>query len=147
MSAEEQLSLFPRADRDDGNVALEGDEDARDEERAWQEVLGRWSDDGVHDAFLARFADLDGLARAGRLYRDFLAARPGDVVAVRWRDEILKRAASQGLAGLPRTPPADRRLPPWLRSLLVAMGMAVLAGLLLALGSQIVEAIRAVRRR
>ena len=74
-------------------------------DQAWAEVLARWDDEEAHRAFLERFADLDGLAEAGRRYREVLASRPGDAVATRWRDEILRRATAQGLAQLPRLGP------------------------------------------
>lgn len=88
---------------------------------AWTAVLARWDDEEAHLAFLARFADLEGLAGAGRRYRQALSERPGDAVALRWRDEILKRATVQGLMQLPRTsaPRASPKLVRW----------AVLAGM------------------
>ncbi|MGA8890152.1 MAG: hypothetical protein WB493_01195, partial [Anaeromyxobacteraceae bacterium] len=45
------------------------------EEAAWAEVCARWGEPEVHRAFLARFADLPGLARAGARYRAVLAVR------------------------------------------------------------------------
>lgn len=95
------------------------------EEDAWALVVSRWEDDEGHRAYLARFADLDGLSLAGRRYREALRERPEDAVALRWRDEILKRAAVMGLAQLPRTRP-PRQAPPGLRRLLVA-ALVVLA--------------------
>ena len=75
------------------------------DDEAWAAVLARWDDDEAHRAFLARFADLDGLAGAGRRYREALAQRPGDAVALRWRDEIVRRAMAQGLMRSPRPSP------------------------------------------
>ena len=94
------------------------------EAEAWSEVLARWSDEGAHRRYLARFADLEGLALAGRRYREVLAARPGDPVAQRWRDEVVKRATVQGLAQLPRTPPPRQRGPGARRALLLAVVLA-----------------------
>ena len=74
-------------------------------EQGWSALLARWDDDEAHRAFLARFGDLDGLAEAGARYREVLGERPGDAAALRWRDEILRRAAAQGLAQLPRLSP------------------------------------------
>ncbi len=103
-------------------------EQERDEAEAWAEVLGRWEDDAAHRAFLDRFRDLDGLARAGGLYRDVLTARPGDPVALRLRDEILRRATVAGLASLPRTPPGVPQVPAWVRPLfLVFLGLVIAA--------------------
>jgi hypothetical protein len=94
------------------------------EAEAWSEVLARWSDDEAHRGYLARFGDLEGLAQAGRRYREVLAVRPEDAVARRWRDEILKRATVQGLAQLPRTPPPRRVGPGARRALLLAVVLA-----------------------
>ena len=88
------------------------------EEAAWAEVLGAWNDEARHQAYLARFTDLEGLAVAGRRYREVLAERPGDPVAARYRDEVLKRAMARGLVSVPREAPAERRpgrlVPGWL---------------------------------
>jgi len=100
-----------------------------DEEREWGRVLSRWDEEEAHRAWLANFTDIEGLARAGQRYRDALAARPGDPVAIRWRDEVVKRATVQGLASLPRTPPIGAR-PRWLTiTLVVALSAFVAAGL------------------
>ncbi|HET7824062.1 MAG TPA: hypothetical protein VFK90_01960 [Anaeromyxobacter sp.] len=79
------------------------------EEAAWAEVLLAWDDEARHRAYLDRFPDLEGLAIAGRRYREALAARPEDPVAARFRDEVVKRAMVRGLVALPRTPPPERR--------------------------------------
>ncbi len=73
------------------------------EEQAWATVLAAWNDDAVHRAYLARFTDIEGLAVAGGRYRGVLKERPGDAVAERMRQEILKKATVYGLASLPRT--------------------------------------------
>lgn len=94
------------------------------EAEAWAEVLAGWDDDERHRAYLARFADLEGLARAGARYREVLAARPADPVALRWREEVIRRATVAGLAAIPREQPL--RLPRWVRpALLAALGLAV----------------------
>ena len=99
--------------------------DGATEEDAWREVVTRWEDEEAHRGYLASFADLEGLAAAGRRYRAVLEARPGDPVAARWRDEIVKRAMVQGLAQLPRTA-APLALPPWARRLLAAVVLGLL---------------------
>jgi hypothetical protein len=98
-----------------------------DETTAWAEVLGRWDDEGAHRAFLARFGDLEGLARAGGRYREILAARPGDPVALRWRDEVVRRATAAGLAALPRSAPGIPQVPRWVRFAFLALLGAVIA--------------------
>lgn len=75
------------------------------EPAAWAEVQARWDEPAAHRAYLARFPDLDGLATAGRRYRDALAARPGDTVALAMKGEVLKRATVVGLSMLPRASP------------------------------------------
>lgn len=107
-------------------------EQENDEASAWAEVLGRWEDDAAHRAFLDRFRDLEGLARAGGLYRDVLAARPGDPVALRWRDEVLRRATAAGLASLPRAIADVPQVPAWVRPVfLVLLGLVIAACCLL----------------
>ena len=108
----------------DAEAGAEGAADAA----AWAEVLAAWGDEARHRAYLARFQDLDGLASAGRRYRAVLAERPGDPVAARFRDEVLRRAVAQGLASLPRAAPEPRRGKVAVR---VAAGV-VIGGLLLA---------------
>jgi hypothetical protein len=102
-------------------------EEARpaDDDAAWTEVASRWDDDEAHRTYLARFTDLEGLAEAGRRYRSALETRPGDPVAIRWREEILKRAAARALAALPRVSPADPRAR-WVRYAGVALVGALL---------------------
>ncbi len=94
------------------------------DDAAWRAVRARWDDDEAHRAYLASFADLDGLAEAGRRYREALAERPGDPVALRWRDEVIRRATASGLAALPRTAPRRPLLRPWQAA--VATVLAVL---------------------
>jgi len=97
------------------------------EEDAWAALAASWSDQGLHRAFLARFADLEGLARAGARYREVLATRPSDPAALRARDEILKRATALGLAVMPRTEPR-RPLPPAVKWGAVALLVGALLG-------------------
>lgn len=98
------------------------------EEAAWAEVLRAWDDEASHQAYLARFTDLDGLAVAGRRYREVLAERPGDPLAIRFRDEVVKRAMVQGLVSLPRTAPPARKpvrfAPALVFAIAVALGVA-----------------------
>jgi hypothetical protein len=99
--------------------------DAQEEARAWAAVVADWNAEAAHRAYLARFGDLDGLARAGKRYRGVLMERPGDAVATRWRDEVVKRATVQGLALMPRTapPPAfPRWVKLWLASIFASLG-------------------------
>ena len=101
--------------------------DAREVEAAWAEVTAHWTDEAAHRALLDRFGDLEGLAEVGRRYKGALDARPGDEVALRWRDEVVKRATALALAQLPRTKP-PRRLPPGpRRALLLALAAAGVA--------------------
>jgi hypothetical protein len=107
-------------------VAAETERD--DEARAWAEVEAAWERDEVHRAYLARLAGLEGLARAGGRYREALAARPGDDVARRWRDEVIRRAAAAALASAPREVPAPLRAPRWVGpAFLALLGVTVVA--------------------
>jgi len=98
------------------------------DDAAWAEVLARWDDEVAHRTYVARFGDLEGLGRAGRRYREVLARRPGDVMAQRLRDAILKKATALGLAALPRTPPREEspRVRKVRLALSFALGVAVL---------------------
>jgi hypothetical protein len=95
------------------------------EEAAWAEVVAAWDDEARHLAYLARFGDLEGLAVAGRRYREALAARPRDPLAARFRDEVVKRAMVQGLVAVPRAAPT-RAVP---RNLVRAVVFLVAAAL------------------
>ncbi len=95
---------------------------------AWAEVLAGWEDEARHRAYLDRFGNLDGLAMAGGRYRAVLAARPGDPIAARFRDEVVGRAMAQGLAALPRSAAEHGRAKLVVR---IAAG-AVIGGLVLA---------------
>jgi hypothetical protein len=95
-----------------------------DPQAAWAEVTSRWEDEKAHQEYLDRLWDLEGLAEAGRRYKAALDARPGDPVALRWRDEVVKRATALALAQLPRTRP-PRTLSPGVRRLLVALALAL----------------------
>jgi hypothetical protein len=95
------------------------------EEAAWAELLLAWEDEARHRAYLAQFTDLEGLAVAGRRYRDALAARPDDPLAARFRDEVVKRAMVQGLVAFPRTPPPARGRSKLARAAVLAFGAAL----------------------
>jgi hypothetical protein len=81
------------------------DEPQAADDAAWAGVVARWDDESTHRHYLARHPGLEGLAHAGARYRAALDARPGDPVALRWRDEVLRRATALALAQLPRTAP------------------------------------------
>jgi hypothetical protein len=99
------------------------------EAAAWAEVQARWDDPAAHQAYLARFPDLDGLTTAGRRYREALAARPGDAVALAMKAEVVKRATVVGLAMLPRSAPPRAASTGWRRLLVLAVaGWVVAAG-------------------
>ncbi len=77
------------------------------EEEAWSLVLASWGDEAVHRAYLGRFVDLEGFAVAGGRYRSILSERPRDPLALRMREEVLRKATVLGLASLPRTQPSQ----------------------------------------
>jgi hypothetical protein len=100
-------------------------ESASAEEAAWAEVLLAWDDEARHRAYLDRFRDLEGLAVAGRRYREVLTARPGDTIATRFRDEVVKRAMVRGLVSLPRPAPAAEKPRTIFRAVLVAVAVGL----------------------
>ncbi|WP_242392083.1 hypothetical protein [Anaeromyxobacter oryzisoli] len=97
------------------------------EPEAWARVVAAWGDEKVHQEYLARFRDLEGLAVAGGRYRAVLDARPDDAVARRFRDEVVKRATAAGLALVPRT-----RLPAVAPRALKVVAIGLLVALLVA---------------
>jgi len=132
------------ADSTDTTESGTADPGPSEADAAWAEVEARWQEEEAHRAFLARHADLEGLAEAGRRYRTAMEKRPGDPVALRWRDEVLKRATAMALAQLPRTkPPASWGMPRWLRSLLIALAIAFFVGAVASLASQLSGLLRA----
>ena len=97
------------------------------EAEAWAEVQGAWADEERHGAYLARFGDLEGLAVAGRRYRAVLEARPGDPTALRFRDEILRRATALALVPPPRVEPSRTRAARIVRAAGIALALAFAA--------------------
>lgn len=61
---------------------------------AWRELMESWDDTGAHDLALGSAATRGELAAMGRLYRIHLARYPGDPIAQRGRDEVLRLAAT-----------------------------------------------------
>jgi hypothetical protein len=92
------------------------------DDAGWAEVCARWDDEAAHRAFVACCAErgFEGLAEAGRRYRTALEARPEDPTALRWRDEVLRRATALAFAQLPRTAPPRLAAAPGLRRFVVA---------------------------
>jgi hypothetical protein len=71
----------------------------------WQEVEARYDDPRVHDAFLEECRRGDRLAHAARCYRDRLAARPDDAVALARQRQLvaIASAALQATTSVPRS--------------------------------------------
>jgi hypothetical protein len=96
------------------------------EARAWEEVVRAWDDEARHRAYLDGQASLEALAVAGTRYRDVLAERPADPVALRFREEVIRRATVAGLALLPREKALPLRAPRWTRpAALVVVGVVL----------------------
>jgi hypothetical protein len=100
---------------------------AAGEEAAWAGLRARWGDEEAHRALLAGVNDLEGLARIGARYREVLVERPDDALALRGRDEVLRKATVLGLAAVPRTVPA-RPVSPWVKRAVLATGAVLLLG-------------------
>jgi len=118
------MDADPTAGAGTAPPAAEAGEPAGD--AAWAEVEARWEEEEAHRAFLARHPDLPSLAEAGRRYREALEKRPGDPVAQRWRDEVLKRATALAMAQLPRPRP-PRELSTGLKRALVLLALLTMA--------------------
>jgi hypothetical protein len=57
-----------------------------------------------------------------------LASDPGDAAALRWRDEVLRKATVLGLAAVPRTAPPSP-MSPWVKRGVLAGAGVLLLGL------------------
>lgn len=107
----------PTRDRPEGSSWLDGE---------WTSLESRWDDPDAHRRLLDRAAALDDLAALGRRYKERLDAHPGDAMAARARDELLKRATARLLVA-PSRPAASRVSG---KNVLVAAALLTLAGLL-----------------
>jgi len=92
----------------------------RTEDEAWADLTARWSDEEAHRVYLSRFNDLAALAAAGSRYREALARTPGDPMALRWREELIRKATVLAMSQMPRTAP-PRPVPPGLRRAILAL--------------------------
>jgi hypothetical protein len=99
----------------------------REIDAAWAELLRHWDEEAVHRRLLDSACDLEALAEVGRRYRRKIEERPGDALALRFRDEVVERASVLALASLPRTP-APRTLPSsYRKAALVAIALGSVA--------------------
>jgi hypothetical protein len=77
--------------------------------RLWDTLVGNWSNEPGHDAFLKHCATAGCLAAAGRQYRKRLDAYPQDEIAARMQSRIVGMVAATlppvggGAAPLSRT--------------------------------------------
>lgn len=98
-------------------------------ELLWVDALSAWEDEALHDAFLKHCSQAGLLAPAGRRYRDRLDTNPGDGVAARMQDRILKMAtAAFGFHAAPPVP-VTRTRTFWLIAF-VGLVIGAIAGLL-----------------
>jgi hypothetical protein len=97
---------------------------ASSEEEAWSRVVASWGDEAAHRAYLARFTDLEGFAVAGGRYRAVLTERPQDAMALRMREELVRKATVVGLATLPRTVRKEKEMPVAVKRLIMVLALA-----------------------
>lgn len=88
----------------------------------WGELLANWGDPEKHEQFLKSMTELGELVSAGRLYRLRLAINPGDVIAQRGRDEVV-RLATIGSPLFSKEPAEVQRVFRWQH---LALGMFIL---------------------
>lgn len=100
---------------------------------SWARLCERWSEAAGHDQFLRECMSRGELAPAGRLYRIRLAHVPGDALAQRGRDEVVRLAMSVATLSAPaggRSPSATTGWKVGLGVLLAAVTIAAFAALL-----------------
>jgi len=88
----------------------------------WRELLSQWGDPEKHEQFLNSMMALGELVSAGRLYRLRLAINPGDIIAQRGRDEVV-RLATIGSPLSSKEPVEVQRVFRWQH---LALGMFIL---------------------
>ena len=71
-------------------------------ESGWQRVQASWDQSAAHERLLSEALARDDLASLGARYRGYLEAHPGDAMATRAREELLRRATAAMLTRLPR---------------------------------------------
>jgi len=96
-------------------------------EQLWSQVELNWNEVGQHVAFLAACTGVDLLAEAARRYRLQAEQRPGDALAVRFRDEVVARLMALGTLPPPR--PARLKLSRTVSAIVVLVFVGVFAAL------------------
>jgi hypothetical protein len=79
-------------------------------DRAWRELLKRWEDPAAHDKLLARAQAEEALPQVARMYQIRLARNEADAMALRAREELLRRVTVSASAAVkpPGGAPAGR---------------------------------------
>lgn len=95
----------------------------------WEQLLERWGHVESHDAFLHDLAVVGELAAAGRLYRIRLARHPGDPMAERGRDEVIRRATAAATL-VPGSLPQPQSGMKWKAALAALLGGVALGALI-----------------
>ena len=69
-------------------------------DRAWRELLRRWEDPAAHDRLLARAQAEEALPQVARMYQLRLARNEADTLALRAREELLRRVTASASAAV-----------------------------------------------
>ena len=98
-------------------------------DRAWRELVKRWEDPAAHDRLLARAQAEEALPQVARMYQIRLARNEADGMALRAREELVRRVTVSASASVKPQAPAPARG----NRKLLWMGLAGGLGLLLLL--------------
>ena len=93
-------------------------------QQSWVGLLQRWGELDRHDALVVEALSRGELPSLGRLYRLYLARVPADPLALRGREEVVRRASVPAVALSPQQGSAAN--PPWLVALVAILGVGAL---------------------
>ncbi len=99
----------------------------------WAALEARWDDPDAHRRILDRAEAAGDVASLGRRYKERLDRAPGDAIAVRARDELLKRATVRLMVARPPAPKGGVTAKNVVAATVLLTGLGLLVILLLQL--------------
>jgi hypothetical protein len=93
-------------------------------QQSWVGLLQRWGELDQHDALVVEALSRGEMPALGRLYRLFLARVPADPLALRGREEVVRRASVPAVNFAPARGTPEN--PPWLIAVVALLGVGAL---------------------